>query len=115
MKNILLHSTHVNSMSFSDSLVTVWFDVSVLILHFDGNFSDNLIFHIFCKLVLCENKSIWPFSGFFVRDLFGWSPTVSAMVSDAHGRIISTPAESVHLLKVAKQIYSDQFTEIMKK
>ena len=61
MKNIFLNSTYPNSISFSDLLVTVWFDINVLILHSKENFSVNLIFFIIF-VVLSENKSICPFS-----------------------------------------------------
>ena len=69
MKNIILNSTYPNSISFSDLLVTVWFDVNPLIFHSKENFSDNFIF-VIIFVSLYENKSIFLFSGFFVGDLF---------------------------------------------
>ena len=92
MKNIFLNSTYPNSISFSDLLVTVWFDVNGLILHSKENFSDNLIFSKF----LWFNVRINLFArsvGSLWETFFGWPPTGSVMASDAHERIISTPTE----------------------
>ena len=91
-KNIFLNSTYRNSISFSDLLVTVWFDVNGLILHSKENFSDNLIFSKFLQFNVRINLfarsvgSLW-------ETFFGWPPTGSVLVSDAHERIISTPTE----------------------
>ena len=53
---MFMNSTYVNGIFFSDLLITVWFGVSVFILHSTESFSDNIIFsYFFRKLIRIDS------------------------------------------------------------
>ena len=97
---MFLICTYVNTISFSDHLVTFIIE-GISILHLTGIFSCYfIIFDILCGLIRID--LFYPF-----QRSFDWFPTVSLEVSITSPDAAQPPQSC---MKRAKQIYSDQST-----
>ena len=108
--------TDVNQIAFSDHLVTFEFE-DFFILHLTRIFSDNFI--IFWEsLWIDQNRSVLPVSIGSVGAEIGWFRCMSENLIRTSKQTVGNQSERApaqNPLKRVKQIYSDQFTKILKK